>query len=119
MIEYFYNIESFEAADGRFSARISLVKDNPIYRAHFPGHPITPGACQLEIVRAVASRAVGSPAAITSVKNLKYVEVVDPARTDAFTVEGQIAPDGELFKCTASVADGDTVFTKVSLYLKK
>lgn len=116
MIEYFYNLVSFEAADSRFSARVELVQDNPIYKAHFPGHPITPGACQLEIVRAVTSKAAGKDVTISSMKSIKYLSAVDPLQTKGFTVEGQLSPDGDRTKCMASVVDGDTVFTKVSFF---
>jgi len=119
MIEFFYNITSFESGDGRFSARIELVRDNIIYNAHFPGHPITPGACQLEIVRAVASRAAGRDLEIVTIKNLKFIKAVDPLENNAFSVDGDLnAGDDGLIKCTSSVTDGDAVFAKISMYLK-
>lgn len=119
MIDYFYNIVSEESGDGSFSARIELVLDNPIFKAHFPGNPITPGACQVEIVRAVASRAAGKDLRIAGIKNLKFLNIIDPLRTPSFMISGEMKEIDGAVKCSATVSEGETVFTKISLLLKQ
>lgn len=120
MIEYFYNILSFDGGETGFSARIGLVADNVIYAAHFPGHPVTPGACQLEMVRAVASHAAGRNLEIETVRELKFLKPVDPLATGVLLLEGEMqVEDGGTLHCFASFSEGEAVLTKVSMCFKQ
>lgn len=120
MIEYFYNIVSMEGGRSHFSAWIELTPDNPIYAAHFPGHPVTPGACQLEMVRSVASLAVGRDLEIASVKNLKFLSAVNPLETGTVLIEGEMdGEDSGPLRCSASIAGDETVFTKLSMTFRQ
>lgn len=119
MIDYFYKIISEECFEGKFSTRIELVLDNPIFQAHFPGNPITPGACQVEILREAVSRAAGKNLRIAAIRNLKFLNIIDPLRTPSFTIAGGMKDVDGVFQCTATVSEGETLFTKISLLLKQ
>ena len=120
MIEDFFEILSRDAQDEKTVWKVRLLLDSSIYKVHFPGTPITPGACQLEIVRALAVKEQGMPLEITSVKNIKYLQIVDPLVCDTIEVSETFKPmeDGTL-KCSAVISEGEAVMTKVSLVLKK
>ena len=57
---------------------LELNQDHEIYMAHFPGHPITPGVCLLQIARELLETMSGMPLIIELVKNIKYLSVVSP-----------------------------------------
>ena len=44
---------------------VELCAEHLIYRAHFPGHPITPGVCVMQIVCELAAEIVGHPVRMT------------------------------------------------------
>ena len=46
-----YAIEGQETADGAVCYDIRLHPDHTIYKAHFPGEPITPGVCVIQIAK--------------------------------------------------------------------
>ena len=103
------------------------VKLNPehyIYKAHFPGHPITPGVCLLQMVAELASVAEECALGVLAVKNAKYTGVVDPTENSllrfVFTSRSELE-DGSL-KVQAQVADPlnpDHIFSKFSVTLTK
>ena len=43
-------IKSTEETETGFTARLCCNPAHPVYQAHFPGNPITPGACLLNIL---------------------------------------------------------------------
>lgn len=103
------------------------VKLNPehyIYKAHFPGHPITPGVCLLQMVAELASEAEKCALGVLAVKNAKYTGVVDPSENSLlsfiFTSRSELE-DGSL-KVQVQVTDPnnpDTIFSKFSVTLTK
>ena len=52
---------------------------HPIFRGHFPGRPILPGACQVELVREVLNLALKKKYRMVRARNIKFLAVVDPA----------------------------------------
>lgn len=120
MLENFYEILS-SVHDGQLSSwRIRLNTDHEIFKAHFPGTPITPGACQLEIFRQLAGKSVGRELMLVSIKNLKYLQIIDPKQTDEVTVAETIqqGPDADQWQASVLVTCDDKVFTKASITLK-
>jgi 3-hydroxymyristoyl/3-hydroxydecanoyl-(acyl carrier protein) dehydratases len=72
-------------ADG---ATVRLLPDSPIYQGHFPGYPITPGVCLVEIavelMREMAGQAghddgkAGQDIRFVGAKNIKFTSPVIP-----------------------------------------
>ena len=57
---------------------VRLNPDCEIYKAHFPGEPITPGVCIVQIVQELFADYVCKSANIKCVKNVKFVNVISP-----------------------------------------
>lgn len=107
-----------------FGFEVSLNPEHYIFKSHFPGHPITPGVCLLQMVAELASIALECPLSLHSIKNAKYTGVVNPiANTHiefVFTSCSEIE-DGR-FKVQAIVTDTSKpsiVFSKFSVTLVK
>lgn len=57
------------------------VRMNPehvIYSAHFPGDPITPGVCIIQMGVELLGRALGRPLELSAVKNVKFLSILRP-----------------------------------------
>ena len=80
LIGDFYNIEkSVPVADGMvYGFDVRLNPEHFIFKAHFPGHPITPGVCLMQMVAELASVAEGCNLFVRNIKNVKYTGVVSP-----------------------------------------
>ena len=91
--DFFYLIESYPASDG-FVATLSLNPVHPIFQAHFPGQPITPGVViimmaveLLQIAQDLGISQTLENAAVLQlcgVRNAKFVRALCP--TDTTTV---------------------------------
>ena len=77
--------------EGAFSrgAVSFLIRLNPecfIYRAHFPGHPVTPGVCLVQIAVELLGETVGRQLKIRRMKEAKFLSVVSPDTCSELTV---------------------------------
>ena len=111
-----FNVVSRFPADGGCDFRIHLDSTHFIYAAHFPGEPVTPGVCILQIAVELLSEAIGRTVELVSVKNAKFLRVISPEENPDLdvAVRNVIAEDGQV-KAQVSISEGETVFAKLSL----
>ena len=57
-----------------------------IYKAHFPGQPVTPGVCLVQIATELLGEAVGRSLKIRRMKEAKFLAVVSPDTCPELTV---------------------------------
>lgn len=120
----------FCTIEGRLPARDGMaygfdVRLNPehfIYKAHFPGHPITPGVCLMQMVAELASEAEGSRLTVRSVRNAKYTGVVAPGDNPRlrflFTSRAETEDGGIKIQASVTAPDSpEMLFAKFSLTL--
>lgn len=62
--------------DSSFTIRFNA--QHSVFAGHFPGHPIVPGACLVQIAEDLLSERLGKSVAFTSVHNLKFRQPVYP-----------------------------------------
>lgn len=89
-----------------------------IYKAHFPGNPVTPGVCIIQMVKELAGDHLQSSFFLEKVSNVKFLNVINPQENKTVSVTLVLEKDnGDKCKVTASVYKDDTTFSKLSLIL--
>lgn len=113
-----YNILSADPEEKSF--RIKLNPDCKIYKAHFPGKPITPGVCIIQIASELLNELMPCNRTLSTVGNAKFLSIINPLESEevTFTFKKISEEDGYL-KVSATVSDKDTIFTKLSLKYKQ
>lgn len=96
-----------------FSLR--LRPESVIYTAHFPGHPVTPGACLLQMVTELVWKATGRPLKLEGVKNAKFLRVLAPAEVPVVTVAVECEETEDGCRVHAEVKDDTGLYAKLSL----
>ena len=117
MFEKLYKVKASRQEGSTFCFDVELDAAHQIYGAHFPGNPITPGACQLEMLRQLASEASGKDLSVAEVRSIKYLNVIDPVKTPGIEVVFDLKEDDGRMKCSARIKNEDAVFTKAVMYL--
>ncbi|MBO6083421.1 MAG: hypothetical protein J6P46_10460 [Bacteroidales bacterium] len=87
-------------------ATIRLLPESPVYQGHFPGYPITPGVCLVEI----ALELMGS-VRLVAAKNIKFTSPVVPTQG----MELRFNLGGEGNERTVEILSGETLCAKMSL----
>lgn len=82
-----YTIKSAKVFGAEASYDIELNAGHFIYQAHFPGEPITPGVCIVQIAMELLEEVVGKRLQLAKVKNVKFLSVVTPTQSTAVTFQ--------------------------------
>ena len=102
---------------------IHLIEDCMIYQAHFPGNPITPGACIIQIAQELYEQLCGHAVEILEVKNAKFVKAITPSPDNRYHYSfSQISADSDNDRMQVVVSDDDSSTSEaaepISIYAK-
>ena len=115
-LDNLFILQSTEETETGFSAKLRCNPAHPVYQSHFPGNPITPGACLLKTAGEVLQQKTGRPLYLKSSKNIKYLSLVVPE--DGKEIQFEFSGFAEIengCKAQVVIADETTVYTKMSL----
>lgn len=105
---------SVNLPQARFAIR--LLGDSPIYKAHFPGMPITPGVCIIEMAVEMLSLAVDKHLRLTGVKNAKFITALTPDVDEIEVSINKISIEDSAVSAKVEIIGRDsTVYAKISL----
>jgi hypothetical protein len=97
---------------------LSLNAGHPIYQAHFQGNPITPGACIIQMVKELAQDRYSTSCFIRSVKNVKFLCVINPLEHPEIDVHLTCKTDeNDRLGVSAIIYKDKTIFSKINLSL--
>lgn len=106
--------ESTEAV--RFQIRLNA--DSVIFKAHFPGEPIMPGACIVQMVQELFSVWTKREVEIAKIVNLKFLSVIKPDEVLDLDVAIKIKKEeDQQVHINADIVKDETTYTKMSLLL--
>lgn len=122
-----YKIISKEEVNSIFNYTVELNPSCVIYQAHFPGEPITPGVCIVQIGKEViedllleqssASRRLE----IIKAKNIKFLSVISPNEMPILTYQVRklgFSDDNMTIETQIVVNSDDKSMAKISLVMK-
>lgn len=116
ILDDLFTIQSTEVTESGFEVRLRCRPDHPVYQAHFPGKPITPGACLLQTAGLLLQQQTGRPLYLKSSKNIKYLSILIPEEgKEVKCVFSHIVENGSDCKTQVVIADEQTVYSKMSL----
>lgn len=112
-----YNLEVLSREGQACSAELSLIPGSRIYAAHFPGMPITPGVCILQMCVEVASEAAGRHLELSEAKDIRFLVPLKPESDTRVRIDFSL-PEGEDLPIGFVVSLGETTHAKLKLILQ-
>ncbi|MCJ7933670.1 MAG: 3-hydroxyacyl-ACP dehydratase [Chryseobacterium sp.] len=115
----FYTLESHEKMEnGSIIAHIHLNKDHDIFKGHFPGNPVTPGVCMMQIVKELTEKFTGSRLFLKTASNVKFMAIINPFETPDLKLQLDIDENGEDVKVKNTTVFGETIALKMTVSYK-
>lgn len=116
LLDNLYTIVSEGSVESGHEFDLKLNPEHFIYKAHFPGEPITPGVCIMQIAVELFEIALKTPIALNCVKNIKFLRIISPNEvTDLKYSLLKIIKEDNLLKVQVTVSSNGEVYAKLSL----
>ena len=87
MQDLFTSIDNYLAQEGHYAFRVRLDASHPVYRGHFPGHPVLPGVCTLQLVRECLNRGTGRRFRYAAIRECKFLGMVVPQADELLEID--------------------------------
>lgn len=99
---------------------IQLDKDNVIFKVHFEGNPILPGACMTEICRELIERKSNKKLNIKNIKNIKFLQLVSPREHCEILFDINISELENSLQAKINICDAQEqlIFAKINMILE-
>lgn len=90
----------YEVTDGKTDGpngifRIQLLPDSDVYRGHFPGNPVCPGVCNIEMIKECTAR---------------LTAIASPSVCPELDIRINAQPSDEGFSVSAKISDAEKVY---------
>ncbi|MDO4496317.1 MAG: beta-hydroxyacyl-ACP dehydratase [Bacteroidales bacterium] len=92
-----------------------LKADCDVYRGHFPGKPVSPGVCNIEMIRECAEMLTGKDLKINTIKQCRLTAVASPAICPKVDVKVSVAAiEGtNTYNVVATIADAERSYMEL------
>ena len=121
LMEELYNLKefSFDKEKNVLKALIKLNVDHSIFKGHFPGNPILPGVCQIEIVSELLGKYFDKDYNLSTALNIKFLSVVNPVVDKELVYLIQVIEqnDKKKIKAISSFQNGNVCFKLNGIFI--
>lgn len=98
-------------------ATLLINENNEIFEGHFPGQPVLPGACMLQILKEVFEETHNRQYILRKADQIKFLTLIDPRVTTILQLNISYKPaDNNTIYVTADMISEGTIFFKFKGY---
>lgn len=98
LVTDFYTITGSTAEGDATIFHVALNPDCDIYRGHFPGAPVAPGVCNIQMLKECAEQLAGRPLMLSYIQQCRMTALITPH--DCPTLDIRIQLDGDTLQGT-------------------
>ena len=100
-------------SEAGFITTIELNPGHIIYSGHFPGHPVTPGVIQMQIVHELLEKHFCENLKLITMHGCKFLKILNPNETSQIVVHIELNRIDEILNIKARGENGTGIFFKL------
>ena len=118
LIEGLYTVTNVDLEGQELKAQIHLNKDHDIFKGHFPGNPVMPGVCMLQIIKELTERVTSKNLFLEMSSNIKFMAIINPDTNPDLVLNISIAEEEDRVKIKNVSAFNETIALKLNATFK-
>jgi 3-hydroxyacyl-[acyl-carrier-protein] dehydratase len=105
LLEDFYSIQEISSdSPEKMTVKVELNAAHPVYKGHFPGTPVAPGVCLIQMIKEILIGQQKRNLQMTDGDTIKFMALIDPARHNSFYIDYELRfPSPILLEATAII----------------
>ena len=113
LLNDFFSILQQEPSGNSLKAKIAINEHHKIFEGHFPGMPVVPGVCMVQIILEIMEAVAERPALLTEADTIKFLAVMNPKANKEIDVVINYITEPGRFLINASLFSGPIIFFKL------
>ena len=82
LLDDFFTINSLEVSGPDIKAELEINAGHRIFEGHFPGQPVVPGVCMMQMVKEIIEKVTGKRTDLRKAHEMKFVAIIDPSKNN-------------------------------------
>ena len=112
-----YTIQSLSETGNQILASVLLRPDHPIFLGHFPGQPVLPGVCMMEMIAEISGEYLQKSFRISGVPLIKFLRMIDPDKDPVIKLEIKYQPAAAQIQTSGKIFSDSDIFMKFQIIL--
>lgn len=113
LIKDYYTIEGESVKDGSPIFHIRLNPDCQVYKGHFPEQPVSPGVCNIQMLKELTEKVIGRPLFMNNLSLCRLTTLVTPQQHPVMDARLDIEAKGEAYKLKATLGKGEETYLEM------
>lgn len=120
LLKDFYKIQSLiKTDDQKYLVTVLINENHEVFEGHFPGNPVMPGVCMMQIIKELSEQITESSLLMHSISNVKFMALINPFVTPELRLELEIIyTENQLIKVKNTTYFNNTVALKLGSVYK-
>ena len=109
LLDYYYSIQNRQTVAGITLFDVVLLPECSVYEGHFPGMPVAPGVCNIQMIKECVEQIIGQSVLFEAIDQCKFITMIRPEQHRELQVRVELTEmkeDG--WKVTASIGQDET-----------
>ncbi|QYS86755.1 3-hydroxyacyl-ACP dehydratase [Flavobacterium oreochromis] len=121
LLNDFYSVNQLDQlADNKYLVKVILNPLHAIFKGHFPGNPVTPGVCMMQIIKELLEKILDTELRMISSSNVKFMAIINPEINPELVLELDLSGDLDSeIKVKNTTKFSDTVALKLTNTYRK
>ncbi len=121
LLKDFYTIKSIDKKDDHNYVVILFINEkHDVFKGHFPGNPIMPGVCMMQIIKELTEQITNTTLVMQSLSNVKFMALINPFVTPELKLELNItSTEDDTIKVKNTAYFDQTIALKLGSVYKK
>lgn len=118
LIEGLYTIQSLEQNEEEVNAQVKLHAEHDVFKGHFPGNPIMPGVCMIQMIKELTEKVTGKALFLSVATNVKFMAKINPEENEVIALNLKISEENGHIRVKNITSYDETVALKLSTTFK-
>ena len=101
----YFSIDDCKQGDGCAQFHVRLLPDCDVYRGHFPGNPVSPGVCNIEMIKECFDVLQDGNPRIKTIDRCRLTAVASPAVSPNLTIDMSWTKENDGWHLIATLKD--------------
>ncbi len=89
----FFTISNIEKTGFDVKATLLINAAHKIFNGHFPGQPVVPGVCMMQMVKEIMETVTGKKTDLIKSQEMKFLAIIDPSQNNNISATLKYAID--------------------------
>ena len=81
----FFTFSNIETSGFEIKAEVTINAAHKIFDGHFPGQPIVPGVCMMQMVKEIIEQVTSQKTSLIKSSEMKFLAIIDPSKNNTIS----------------------------------